>query len=96
MTREYEGKLYAEDRAGAAPTSTGLTEFLGRWSPDATQLVRIEGEDLEHMVGGLERRQGEVTDLPRERDHDDVARGAQRDRGYASRNRSSASMPRSS
>jgi hypothetical protein len=54
---EYEGKLYAEDRAGAAPTSTGLTEFLGRWSPDATQLVRIRDGDLEVF----DRDSGEIT-----------------------------------
>lgn len=43
---EQYGKLYAEDEAGAAPTYPGVTDFKGSWSPDATQLVKTEGESL--------------------------------------------------
>lgn len=43
---EYDGKLYVDDEAGAAPTYTGMTEFTGSWSPDATQLVRVEDASL--------------------------------------------------
>lgn len=54
---EYNGALYADDQAGLAPVRTGLAAFQGRWSPDATQLVRIENEDLE----AYDRDSGEVT-----------------------------------
>ena len=52
---ELFGKIYADDQGGQAPTVTVFGQRPGcgsnctsggRWSPDATQLVAIEGEDL--------------------------------------------------
>jgi len=43
-----------DDRGGEAATATG---FEGRWSPDATQLVRAEGESLEVY----DRDSGDIT-----------------------------------
>jgi hypothetical protein len=54
---EFDGRLNAEDKAGTAPTYTGLISFNGRWSPDATQLVKIEGEDLQIF----DRETGDIT-----------------------------------
>jgi len=44
---EYNGVLYVDDLAGLARTPTGLADFRGRWSPDATHLARIQDGNLE-------------------------------------------------
>lgn len=41
---DFDGSIFADDGASSATTETGFSDL---WSPDATQLVRIEAEDLE-------------------------------------------------
>lgn len=52
---ELFGKIYPDDQSGLAPTDTGIGPqpgcgstcvSVGRWSPDTTKLIAIEGEDL--------------------------------------------------
>jgi hypothetical protein len=51
---DFDGSIVTDDQGGPAATETGFSDV---WSPDATQLVRIEGEDLEVF----DRDTGEIT-----------------------------------
>ena len=44
MINRVFGTIFADDQEGPVATSA---PFSGQWSPDATHLVRVEGEDLE-------------------------------------------------
>ena len=51
---DFDGSILTDDQGGPAATETGFSDV---WSPDATQLVRIEGENLEVF----DRDTGEIT-----------------------------------
>lgn len=53
---DYDGTLLTDDEGGPAATETGFSDL---WSPDAAQLVRIEGEALEVF----DRDTGEIASI---------------------------------